>query len=46
MYEVHIGYAGITYYVVYKNGKEVYYGFSEEEIAKRFGTSVDEMKRI
>lgn len=46
MYEVHIGYAGITYYVVYKNGKEVYYGFSEAEIVKRFGTSVDEMKRI
>lgn len=46
MFTVHIGYAGMTYYVVYKDGKEVYYGFSEAEIVERFGVSVDDMERI
>ena len=46
MLEVHIGYAGMTYYVVYKDGTEVYYGFSESEILNRFGVAVDNMKRI
>lgn len=45
-YEVHIGYAGMTYYVVYKNGEEVYTGYSESEIFERFGVKVDDMKRI
>ena len=46
MLEVHIGYAGMTYYVVYKDGAEVYYGFSESEILNRFGVAVNNMKRI
>ena len=46
MYEVYIGYAGMTYYVVYKDGKEVYYGFSVDEIVERFGIHIDNMKRI
>ena len=45
MYEVYIGYAGMTYYVVYRDGKEVYYGFSEDEIIELFGISVYDMKR-
>lgn len=46
MYTVHIGYAGMTYYVVYRNGEEVYNGFSETEIMDRFGIAVDDMERI
>lgn len=46
MYEVYIGYAGIPYYIVYKDGKRIYYGWSETEIKERTGTSVDDMKRI
>ena len=46
MYTVYIGYAGINYYVVYKDGKEVYRGWSEAEIEYRFGVSVDDMERI
>ena len=46
MYTVHIGYAGMTYYVVYKDGKVVYYGFSESEIVDAFGIAVDDMERI
>lgn len=46
MFTIHIGYAGMTYYVVYKDGKEAYNGFSEAEIVERFGISVDSMKRI
>lgn len=46
MYEIYIGYAGMTYYVVYKDDKEVYYGFSEREIFERFGMTINDMKRI
>ena len=47
MYKVHIGYAGINYYVVYdQEGDELYYGFSEDEIVERLGVSVDEMERV
>lgn len=46
MLKVHIGYAGMTYYAVYREGVEVYYGFSEEEIFDRFGVAVDDMERI
>lgn len=46
MYEVYIFYAGITNYVVYKDGKEVYFGWSADEIHREFGVSVDDMKRI
>lgn len=46
MFEVHVGYSGMTYYVVYKDGEEVYYGFSESEILDRFGIAVDDMRRV
>ena len=44
--KVHIGYAGITFYAVYRDGIEVYYGWSEAEILERFGVAVDDMERI
>lgn len=46
MIEVYIGYAGIPFYVVFKEGEEVYYGWSEDEVFNRFGVRVDDMKRI
>ena len=46
MYKVHIGYSGMTYYVVYRDGEEVYHGFSESEIFHKLGVSVDDMERI
>lgn len=46
MYEVHIFYQGIDTYVVYKDGEEIYFGWSPDEIHKLTGVHVDDMKRI
>lgn len=40
-YEVITGYAGMTYYLIRKNGKEVYFGYSVDEIIERFGFNPD-----
>ena len=43
-FTVHTFYAGMTGYVVYKNGAEVYHGFSADEILARFGIHPDDME--
>ena len=45
MYEVNITYAGIDQYQVFKDGKEVYFGWSCDEILKKFGVHPNDMKR-
>lgn len=45
MYEVNITYAGINQYQVFKDGKEVYFGWSCDEILKEFGVHPNDMKR-
>lgn len=37
IYTVHSFYQGLTTYVVYEDGVEVYRGFSPTEIIERFG---------
>lgn len=44
MYKVHTFYAGMTGYVVYKDGVEVYHGYSADEIANRFGVHPNDME--
>ena len=41
-YTVHTFYAGMTGYVVEKDGKEVYNGYSVDEIIERFGFNPNE----
>lgn len=43
-YSVHTFYAGLVGYVVYKNGVEVYHGYSADEIVERFGIHPDDME--
>lgn len=43
-YAVSTFYAGMTGYVVYKNGAEVYHGYSVDEIIERFGIHPDDME--
>lgn len=45
-YKVHTFYAGMTGYVVYKNGVEVYHGYSADEILNRFGIHPDDMEEV
>lgn len=43
-YEIKITYAGINQYQVFKDGKEVYFGWSCDEILKKFGVHPYDMK--
>ena len=43
-YSVHTFYAGMVGYVVYKDGIEVYNGYSTDEIIERFGVHPDDME--
>lgn len=43
-YSVHTFYAGMVGYVVYKDGVEVYSGYSTDEIVERFGVHPDAME--
>ena len=45
-FTVHTFYAGMTGYVVFKNGIEVYHGYSATEILDRFGIHPDDMKEV
>lgn len=45
-YKVHTFYAGMTGYIVYKDGIEVYFGYSPDEIIERFGVHPDEMEEV
>jgi hypothetical protein len=45
-YKVHTFYAGVTGYVVYVDGVEVYYGHSSDEIVERFGIHPDDMEEV
>ena len=44
MYTIKITYAGINQYQVFKDGKEVYFGWSCDEILKNFGVHPYDMK--
>ncbi len=45
-YTLRTFYAGMTGYIVYKNGVEVYHGYSVDEIIDRFGIHPDEMEEM
>ena len=45
-YTVHTFYAGMTGYVVFANGVEVYHGYSADEIVKRFGVHPNDMEEV
>lgn len=45
-YKVHTFYSGMVGYVVYENGKEVYCGYSCDEIINRFGIHPDDMEEV
>lgn len=45
-FTVHTFYAGMTGYVVFQNGTEVYHGYSVDEIIDRFGIHPDDMEEV
>ena len=45
-YKIHTFYAGMTGYVVYKDGVEVYHGYSSDEIIRMFRVHPDDMEEV
>lgn len=42
-YQIFTSYQGMTAYLIKKDGKEVYFGFSVTEIIERFGFNPNEI---
>ena len=45
-YTVHTFYAGMTGYVIYLDGVEVYHGYSVSEIIDRFGVHPNDIAEV